>query len=304
MPFVEPSVTEGVLRGSGASDMKGGIAAFVEAMCVLRETDSLNAGSILMTAHDHHEGPWGDKRQLRALIRDGYVGDAVMLPEYLAGVLPLRGRGMGIFRIRVSRPGDPIHEVLRPSDLPNVVAAAARITDRLYELAEDLKAASPGPGIETVFVGHLEAGDIYNQAPVEAQLAGTRRWTVPGTGDEAIEEVRSIVEDAGKSYGVSVSFTATLQGEAFSIDEDESVVEAFQVAHTASTGRTLPVGEKPFLDDGNLFLAHAGIPAITHGPDARGAHTTDEWVTVDELVRVAEVYALTAIAFCGGTWRI
>ena len=303
LPFVEPSVTDGILRGSGASDMKGASRAFVEAMCVLRETGHLTAGSILMTAHDHHEGPWGDKRQLKALVREGYVGDAAMLPEYLAGVLPLRGRGMGIFRIGVSRPGDPVHEVLRPADLPNVVAAAARMTDRLYLLAEDLKARSPGPGIETVFIGQLEAGEIYNQAPVEAQLAGTRRWTMPGTGDKAIAEVQSIVDEVAQSYGVSVSFTATRQGEAFSIDEGEAVVEAFQAAHTASTGRRLPAGEKPFLDDGNLFLAHAGIPAITHGPDAHGAHTTDEWVSVDELVRVAEVYALTAVAFCGGTGR-
>ena len=212
LPFVEPSVEDGILRGSGASDMKGGVASFVEAMFVLRETGHLTSGSILMTGHDHHEGPWGDKRQLKALIRDGYVGDAVMLPEYLAGVLPLRGRGMGIFRIGVSRPGDPVHEVLRSADLPNVVAAAARMTDRLYLLAEDLKARSPGPGIETVFIGQLEAGEIYNQAPVEAQLAGTRRWTMPGTGDEAIAEVQSIVEEVAQSYGVSVSFKATRQG--------------------------------------------------------------------------------------------
>ncbi len=300
LPFVDASVADGVLRGSGASDMKGGIAAFVEAMRVLRETGFLPAGSILLTAHDHHEGPWGDKRQLKALIRDGYVGDAVMLPEYLAGVLPLRGRGMGIFRVGVSRPGDPIHEVLRPDGLPNVVAASVRITDRLYALADDLKARSPGPGVDTVFVGQLEAGEIYNQAPVEARLAGTRRWTVAGSGDEAIGEVAAVVEEAAAPFGVEVSFTSTRQGEAFAIDEGEAVVGAFQAAHTASTGHPLAVGEKPFLDDGNLFLAHAGIPAITHGPDAHGAHTTEEWVSVDELVRVAEVYALTAIAFCGG----
>ena len=117
---------DGILRGSGASDMKGGVAAFVEAMCVLRDTGCLGGGRILMTAHDHHEGPWGDKRQLKAVIRDGYVGDAVLLPEYLANVLPLRGRGRGIFRSSVSRPGNPGHEGWWPADLPTEGAAAAR----------------------------------------------------------------------------------------------------------------------------------------------------------------------------------
>ena len=30
-----------------------------------------------------------------------------------------------------------------------------------------------------------------------------------------------------------------------------------------------------------------------------GAHTLDEWVSVDDLVRVARVYALTAALYCG-----
>jgi len=69
LPFVLPRVEDGVLYGSGAADMKGGIAAFVEALRVLRDTNSLPGGAILLTAHDHHEGPWGDRRQVHAFIR-------------------------------------------------------------------------------------------------------------------------------------------------------------------------------------------------------------------------------------------
>jgi acetylornithine deacetylase/succinyl-diaminopimelate desuccinylase-like protein len=65
-----------------------------------------------------------------------------------------------------------------------------------------------------------------------------------------------------------------------------------------TVGYELPVGLKPFLDDGNNFYSLAGIPAITHGPDAKGAHTLEERVPISELVRAAKVYALTAIAFC------
>ena len=52
------------------------------------------------------------------------------------------------------------------------------------------------------------------------------------------------------------------------------------------------------MDDGNAFCNRAGIPALTHGPLAHGAHTVSETVTLDELVRVARVYALTAAAYC------
>lgn len=71
-----------------------------------------------------------------------------------------------------------------------------------------------------------------------------------------------------------------------------------QAAHAAVTGAALPLGNKPFVDDGNIFYGEANIPAITHGPAATGAHTLNEAVTLDELVRVASVYALTALNFC------
>ena len=32
---------------------------------------------------------------------------------------------------------------------------------------------------------------------------------------------------------------------------------------------------------------------------AGGAHTLEEWVSIEDLVRVAKVYALTALGFCG-----
>ena len=41
--------------------------------------------------------------------------------------------------------------------------------------------------------------------------------------------------------------------------------------------------------DGALFAA-AGIPTVYHGPVGSGAHADVEFITVDELVRAAEVY--------------
>src|SRR5262249_18358016 len=93
LPFMAPAQDSGNLTGSGASDMKGGVAAAVEAVRALRDTGALEAGSVLLTAHDLHEAPWGDSRQIDQLIRDGHRGDAVLLPEPLCDILPVAGRG-------------------------------------------------------------------------------------------------------------------------------------------------------------------------------------------------------------------
>ena len=79
---------------------------------------------------------------------------------------------------------------------------------------------------------------------------------------------------------------------------EHPLVGAFDDSCQAVMGRTLSHGAKPFIDDGNTLMELAGIQAITHGPNATGAHTTSERVPLDDLVRVARVYACTAVAFC------
>ena len=82
--------------------------------------------------------------------------------------------------------------------------------------------------------------------------------------------------------------------DAFQLDVADPFVSIFRTTYEAVSGRRLPEGPKPFVDDGNSFWAIKKIPAITHGPRAGGQHTVAEWVEIDDLVRVAIVYAATA----------
>ena len=76
----------------------------------------------------------------------------------------------------------------------------------------------------------------------------------------------------------------------------------FQCCYSAVSRKSaLVAGNKPFVDDGNSFYSMKGIAALTHGPAATGAHTLDEKVPIDELVRVAQTYALTALDYCAQT---
>jgi acetylornithine deacetylase/succinyl-diaminopimelate desuccinylase-like protein len=299
LPFVPPRVENGILYGSGCSDMKGGIAACVEAMRALRETGLLTAGGVMLTAHDLHEIPWGDGTQLNGLIDEGYVGDAVLLPEYLANPLPVIGRGLSVLTVKITRDGTPVHEVLGGSETPSVIRAGAEVVRRFAAADEELKQLShPWAGRESLFVGQFNAGEIYNQSPVECTLRGTRRW-LPGTAmQDAEAQYQQMLAEVAQQYGVQITGQFQVARDAYEIDQQSPFVAAFQSAYRGATGDDLPIGAKPFVDDGNEFVNRAGIPAITHGPDAKGAHTLNEEVTVAELVRVALVYALTAVAFC------
>jgi acetylornithine deacetylase len=298
LPFVPPSVNGDLLHGSGSSDMKAGTAAAVEALLALRDTDALDSGEILLTAHDLHETPWGDGRQLNALIRAGYVGDAVLLPEYLSEVLPIIGRGGLTWKAAIQRPGAPVHEVMRPAE-PSVIAAGAELVRRLLTFDQELSVRrDPLAGPESCFIGQIHSGEIFNQYPQTCRLEGTRRW-LPGTRHADVEtQLRRLLDQLAADTGTTVTAELCLMRDAFLLDPEQPFVKKFQSAYETVAGATLPLGAKPFCDDGNTFWSLANVPAITHGPRAGGAHTLNEWVSISDLTRVARLYALTALEFC------
>ena len=304
LPFVPPRIVDGVLYGSGSSDMKGGVAAMLEAMRALRDAGCLPAGGVLLTAHDLHESPWGDGSQVDNLIAEGFVGDAVLLPEYLCDCLPVVGRGLGILQVTISRAGVPQHEVLGGIEQPSVIAAGAKLVLRLAELDRQVSVLTHPLGVrESVFVGQVASGEIYNQSPTEFRLSGTRRWLSPTSPGDVETQYRELLAKVGQETGTQVHGEFVFVRDACQLDQQHPFVPAFQAAYQAVSGHPLPIGAKPFVDDGNTFMARGGVPAITHGPNAKGAHTLNESVPIDELVRVALVYALTAMAFAVGISR-
>jgi acetylornithine deacetylase/succinyl-diaminopimelate desuccinylase-like protein len=149
-----------------------------------------------------------------------------------------------------------------------------------------------------VFVGQIHAGEIFNQYPQECWLEGTRRWLPENSRERVEQEFRLILDQLQHDTGVTVIDEFRVIRDAFRLDPTDPVVAAFQGAYTALAGAPLPLGAKPFVDDGNSFFGLAGVPAITHGPRAGGAHTVSEWVDIDDLARVAHLYALTAVGYC------
>lgn len=301
LPFVPPAVVSDKITGSGSCDMKGGVAAAVEALRALRDSGALPAGGVLLTAHDLHEAPWGDGSQLDGLIRAGWCGEAVLIPEYQRDSLAVRGRGQAVMRVWIRRPGPPVHEVMRP-DEPSVIAAGAELIQRLLVLNAHL-AAGPRDeyaGQASAFIGQVHSGEIYNQYPQAFHLEGTRRW-LPGTSRAEVEaEYRALLATVARDTGTQIEAEFFLVRDAFHLPLEDPLVQVFQSVMQQTQGASLPLGGKPFVDDGNTFWALKNVAAITHGPLAGGAHTLDEWVSIDDLVRVATVYAATASVYCGG----
>jgi acetylornithine deacetylase len=50
----------------------------------------------------------------------------------------------------------------------------------------------------------------------------------------------------------------------------------------------------------SALLAEAGVETVVMGPTGAGLHSAEEWVELESVVQLAEILALTAIAYCNG----
>src|SRR5262249_20327789 len=159
--------------------------------------------------------------------------------------------------------GEPVHEVLSPPDLPDVIATGAELVQRFNLLQTQLVARTlPYAGHDSIFIGRIEAGEIYNQVPTTCRIHGTRRWVTPNSLDAVQTEIDQILAELAQSSGTKIVAEFTTPGDAFSIAATDPLVQTFQAAYNAFTGLELLFGGKPFVDDGNTFAALAGIPAL------------------------------------------
>src|SRR5690606_32364 len=115
--------------------------------------------------------------------------------------------------------------------------------------------------------------------PTECHISGSRRWVTPGQREPVLAEFRALLDELAAETGTTISAEFDIPGDAFSISPDEPLMVAFQAAPSAVTGAPLPLGNKPFVDDGSIIIGETGLPAITPGPAATGAHTLHEAVT-------------------------
>ena len=119
-------------------------------------------------------------------------------------------------------------------------------------------------------------------------FSGSRQQALGGLVQQVAQRTRTTI---------NIEWNPVRDG--FQLDRNDPFVGVFQEAYAAAgSGGTLPFGSKPFCDDCNTFWSLANIPAITHGPNAFGAHTLNAWVSIADLVRVAHLYTLAAVRFC------
>lgn len=298
-------VVDGHLRGRGATDMKGPVAAMAAALAVaaVEGEAALPAGELVLAAVADEEM---ESLGAEAFVRTGFAADGAIVGEPTSNRLALGHKGLEWLAIDFT--GRSAHGGTPQAGI-NAIAAAARLLSLVEErLAPALVArAHPLLGPPTLNPGTIHGGDQPSTVAARATIELDRR-TVPGeTFETVVAELEKLLTEVRVRYpGLATSIRrvaggmATMEHVALEIDPAHPLVGSTAAA-LAALGHDAAPTHFPAWTDGALLSRYARIPTLVLGPgDLAHAHSPREQVAVAELFDAAAIYLETARRFCAG----
>lgn len=248
----------------------------------------------------------------RWLVEHGVVADYALVSE--VSEFRVTVAQAGYLRLRIAVPGNlPYTPGLErgegPSGSPNPFERAARVVPALEEWARRFESE----GAVEFWGGRLvPKAQVLEMRPAGPPWTETRDQChiffdvrmLPGAHPAA---VRQQVRAAVAATGIEATVTAYDYKRGYIAENAEPLLDALRTAHETVVGGALDCAstlDMSMWRDSNAFN-EGGIPAVGYGPPvadtggARGAAGVQRPVAVDDLVKLAKVFALTALQICG-----
>lgn len=302
----DPIVENGELFGLGSGDMKGAVAAMVEAAGALQAVGLASGNLVLALVADEEAGSalgagWLAERGLleadAAVI--GEPGGVVQEWE----AIDVISRGAALFKVRVR--GTQMHSSLSDR-LPavNATVVMARLADRMHRELRAALTFDPHPLCPlgpTVNVGvRARAGVYYGVYPGEAELDCDIR-TLPGMTRESVEgDLHAfLTRAADDDQELDAELTMEMFVPATEISPHEPIVRVLQESARMILGDSPGLAAFPGATDAAHLQGTAGIPTVaSFGPGLLPrAHSPNESVSLRGIVQAARMYALAAYRY-------
>jgi len=286
IPPFDPVVRDGRLYGRGSCDCKAAMAAMLLAIRRVLDEGGPPATLWFVSTGDEEVGGTG----ARHLVDGGFRPDAAIVgePTDLAVVHATRGG----YRCKIVTKGRAAHSS-DPSRGVNAITKMARVVRTIEgPFADELAGLSHAVlGSPTVSVGVIRGGEQVNVVPDRCEIDVDRR-TLPGETRRAVREqfLRHLEAIAADDPQFAYDLEELAWYPAFVEDREGPVARLVAEACETVLGRT-EFKAVPWTANSGIFKA-AGIPCILFGPGSSGqAHTAEESVELDQVVKAVDVYA-------------
>ncbi len=310
-PF-DAQVVDGNVVGRGACDMKGGIAAMVVAAEALAATGELRGDVIVCTNTDEESSGVGGL----ACARHGVKADFAIVPEPSSLEVWPACRGTVYCTITLTgRAGhaEQEHPHWRDGGAVNAIDKGRFLLDGVDRLRADWRSRAdfrrhplldPPDIVPTRFVA--DAGwsvTIPNRVEIDLsvlilpQQADAQGWT-----KDAQAEVEGFLRRWCETDSWLVEHPPNFHWYT-EVNPSETPVDADSVLALRAANRALglpdTLGGLGSWYDGATFALEANTPALMYGPRAIDwAHTVDEYVPIEDLVKCAQGIAIAGWRLC------
>lgn len=286
-PF-DPVVEGGRLRGRGACDVKGGMAAMLMAFARLVRERPAGSASVVMACTVDEEYTHIGSSDLAANPVGAHLA-IVAEPTRLAIVDCHKGAVRWKVRVRgvachSSTPRLGVNAIYRMAEVVSTLSAHADALSR--------GEAHPVLGAPSLSVGRIQGGQSVNVVPDLCEIEIDRRLLPGETADDAIGRVERVLRDRLGPLDDVEFLPPWVRMPALSSDQPGKArwVEAVREAVSRAVGATPEVIGVPYGTDAGP-LAEVGLPCLVFGPgDIAQAHTKDEWIGLDQLALAVDCY--------------
>lgn len=276
---VNPVVEEGVIRSDGTtilgSDDKSGITAFIEAVRVLQE-NKIPHGDIQAVFTIWEEGGLFGSLNLDYSLVQGkraFILDSGGAPGTIINQGPAQDRIEAVFH------GKAAHAGVVPEEGISAIQMAARAIDTMNLLRIDEET--------TANLGSIEGGRATNIVTPEVRLVGEARSQKNEKLDAQTAHMKAAMEKAAADFGGTVEVTIDRVYSAFHVPAEAPMIQTLKEVFV-SMGLEPVIQSSGGGSDTNHFNNN-GIEAVNLSVGMDKAHTTDEYIPIDDLVKAGEM---------------
>ncbi len=293
------AIRNGKVYGLGVLDMKASLAAYIFAVKALIDAGIKLKGKLTLAfVVDEESGacsPYGTQ----FLLDQGIVPKACFIGEH--GTEYVRTAQRGGYRFKIITKGEAVHTGVsaweRGESGHNAVVDMSKIIEALQGLEVPFKSSKMFEGRKPMFTfpTKINGGVAMNVVPALCEAYGDVRL-LPGNSES---QVKLLMIERLQKLGVPYEIQDLIYVPAVEIDPHDPVVLSLQKSAKAVFGTEPEARVSGPATDGWMMVKR-DIPTIMgYGPDGGGEHGKGEWVDLESLQKVTEVYARFIVDYLG-----